>query len=101
MTEAEPTRLAVCLSIDQGVGLSALQLRLAIDEVREIWSDVGVSVACGKDGELSRPDEATTSLRVVRSPAPHRDGAERVLRLCDRHRDWTIGPAAVRLVQRR
>ena len=47
MTGAEPARLAVRLSIDQGGGLSALQLRLAIDEVRAIWTDVGVSVASG------------------------------------------------------
>jgi hypothetical protein len=79
MTGADPTRLAVRLSIDQDGGLSALQLRLAIDEVREIWSDVGVSIASGRYGELSRLDEATISLRILLSPAPHRDGAEWVL----------------------
>jgi hypothetical protein len=47
--------------------------------VREIWSDVGVSVASGRYGELSPPDEATISLRILLSPAPHSDGAEWVL----------------------
>jgi hypothetical protein len=35
--------------------------------VREIWKDVGVSVASGHYGELSRPDEATISLRILGS----------------------------------
>jgi hypothetical protein len=59
------------LSIDQDGGLAALQLQLAIDEVRAIWGDAGVSVASGRYGELSHPDEARISLRILVSPAPH------------------------------
>jgi hypothetical protein len=74
--ESQP---AVRLSIDQDGGLSAFQLQLAIDEVRAIWGDAGVTVASGRYGELSRPDEARISLRILVSPAPHKKGGERVL----------------------
>jgi hypothetical protein len=73
------SRLAVRLSIDQEGGLSALQLRLAIDEVREIWSEAGVTVSSGHFGEPSRPDEATISLRILLSRAARTDGPERVV----------------------
>ena len=71
--------LAVHLSIDQAGGLSVLQLRLAVDEVQEIWNDVGVVVTSGPYGEPSRPDEATISLRILLSPAPGSGGTERRL----------------------
>jgi len=72
-------RLAVHLSIDQDGGLSALQLQLAIDEVRKIWADAHVDVTAGRYGEPCGPEEATISLRVLRTPLP----AEGV--------DWTLG----------
>jgi hypothetical protein len=73
----EPVTLAVRLSIDQNGELSGLQLELAIDEVREIWRDVGVSVAPGLDGQPH--EEAMISLRILRSAAPNSDGAQRIL----------------------
>lgn len=75
---AEP-RLTVHLSIDQTGGLSALQLELAIDEVRKIWNDAHVAVTSGGYGEPSGPDEATISLRILLIPPPVTDSAERVL----------------------
>ena len=72
-------RLAVRLSIDQDGGLSALQLRLAIDEVRKIWSDAHVAVTSGRYGEPSLPDEATISLRILLMPSPVTDAATRIL----------------------
>jgi hypothetical protein len=71
-------RLAVRLSIDQDAGLSALQLRLAIDEVRKIWSDAHVAVNAGRYGDPPLPDEATISLRILLMPLP-KDGTERIL----------------------
>jgi hypothetical protein len=79
IARAEPARLSVRLSIDQDGGLSVLQLRLAVNEVREIWSDVGVSIAFSRYGELTHPDEATISLRILLMPAPSSGGANRVL----------------------
>lgn len=75
----EPVTLTVRFSVDQSGGLSGLQLKLAIDEVREIWKDVGVSVAPELDRELSQPAEATISLRIVRSAGPDGHGAPRAL----------------------
>ena len=72
-------RLTVHLSIDQDGGLSALQLRLAIDEVRKIWSDAHVAVTSGRYGEPCGPDEAAISLRVLRTALPVEDDAERIL----------------------
>jgi hypothetical protein len=72
-------RLAVRLSIDQDGGLSSTQLRQALDEVRKIWSDAGVAVSAGRFGEPCLPDEARISLRILLSPPPVRDGAERIL----------------------
>jgi hypothetical protein len=72
-------RLAVRLSIDQDGGLAALQLRLAVDEVRKIWSDAHVAVDSGRYGEPSLTDEATISLRILLTPPPVKDGAERIL----------------------
>lgn len=82
----EPT-LTVHLSIDQSGGLSALQLQLAIDEVRKIWSDTRVAVTSGRYGEPSPQGaeganidaEATVSLRILLVPPPVKDVAERVL----------------------
>jgi hypothetical protein len=84
-------RLTVHLSIDQSGGLSPLQLQLAIDEVRKIWSDAHVAVTSGPYGEPSRPitdlsrrsteggeAEATISLRILRTPLPV-EGADRKL----------------------
>jgi hypothetical protein len=79
VTGAEPIRLAVRLNIDQDGGLSAAQLRLAIEEVGEIWKDVGVAVASGQYGDSLRSGEATISLRILRARAPNGDGAERVV----------------------
>ena len=72
-------RLTVRLSIDQKGGLSALQIRLAVDEVRKIWSDAHVAVTSGLYGEPSLPDEATISLRILLMASPVSDGANRVL----------------------
>lgn len=72
-------RLTVHLSIDQSGGLSALQLQLAIDEVRKIWSDAHVDVTSGLYGEPCGPDEATISLRILRMPLPVEEGADRIL----------------------
>lgn len=89
-------RLTVHLSIDQSGGLSPLQLQLAIDEVRKIWSDARVAVTSGRYGEppqsaegantdLSRQStegakaEATISLRILLMPPPVKNEAERIL----------------------
>jgi hypothetical protein len=71
-------RLTVHLSIDQDGGLSALQLQLAIDEVRKIWGDARVTVSSGRYGEPCGPDEATISLRILRTPLPP-EGVDRTL----------------------
>jgi hypothetical protein len=60
----------VRLCIDQDGGLSALQLQLAVDEVRKIWSEARVAVNSGRYGEPSLPDEATISLRILLTPPP-------------------------------
>jgi hypothetical protein len=72
-------RLTVHLSIDQAGGLSALQLELAIDEVRKIWSDARVAVTSGRSGEPFGPDQAAISLRILLIPPPVKDSAERIL----------------------
>lgn len=72
-------RMAVRLSIDQSGGLSSLQLQLAVDEVRKIWSDAHVAVTSCWYGEPSLPDEATISLRILLMPSPVTDGVNRVL----------------------
>jgi hypothetical protein len=71
-------RLAVHVSIDQDGGLSALQLQVAIDEVRKIWGDAHVTVTAGRYGEPCGPEEATISLRILRTPVPA-EGADRTL----------------------
>jgi hypothetical protein len=76
--------LAVRLSIDQEGGLSALQLQLAVDEVREIWRGAGVHVASGRYDEPSLPDEAVISLRILLSPARRKNGSEPALA-------WVVG----------
>jgi len=76
--QVEP-RLAVHLSIDQTGRLSALQLKLAIDEVRKIWSDARVAVTSGRYGEPFEPDQASVSLRILLIPPPVKDSAERIL----------------------
>jgi hypothetical protein len=76
---AEP-RLTVHLSIDQDGGLSALQLQLAIDEVRKIWSEAGVVVTSGRyDEPASGIARAAISLRILRTRLPVEDGAEQIL----------------------
>jgi len=76
---AEP-RLPVHVSIDQDGGLSALQLQLAIDEVRKIWSDAGVVVTSGRYDEPPRGvARATISLRILLTRPPVADGAEQIL----------------------
>jgi len=72
-------RLAVRLSIDQDGGLSALQLQLAVDEVRKIWSEARVAVNSRRYGQPSLPDEATISLRILLTPPPVKDEAELIL----------------------
>jgi hypothetical protein len=90
-------RLTVHLSIDQDGRLSALQLQVAIDEVRKIWSDAGVVITSGRYGEPRRgiaeaanaeapgrstegaKAEATISLRILLTPPPVTDGAVRIL----------------------
>jgi hypothetical protein len=72
-------RLTVHLSIDQNGGLSALQLQLAIDEVRKIWSGAQVAVTSGPYGEPSGPEEATISLRILRILLRAEDAADRNL----------------------
>jgi hypothetical protein len=76
---AEP-RLTVHLSIDQDGGLSVLQLQLAMNEVRKIWSDAGVVVTSGRYGEPPRGIAgATVSLRILLTRPPVEDGAEQTL----------------------
>jgi len=76
---AEP-QLTVHVSIDQDGGLSELQLQLAIDEVRKIWSDAGVVVTSGRFGEPPRQiAEATISLRILLTRPLVEDGAEQTL----------------------
>ena len=78
-------RLTVHLSIDQTGGLSPTQLRLTVDEVRKIWSDLRVDVTSGRYGEPlgqnaeSAQAEATISLRILLMPPPVKDRAERIL----------------------
>lgn len=77
--QAEP-QLTVHLSIDQDGRLSALQLQLAMDEVRKIWSDAGVVVTSGRYGEPARQNaEATISLRILLTPPPVKNAGERIL----------------------
>jgi hypothetical protein len=76
--------LTVRLSIDQDGGLSARQLQLAVDEVRQIWSDAGIPVASGRYGDPSFPDEAVISLRILLSPARRRNGSDPALA-------WVVG----------
>jgi hypothetical protein len=76
---AEP-QLTVHVSIDQDGGLSELQLQLAIDEVRKIWSEAGVVVTSGRYGEPPRGIAgATISLRILLTRPPVEDGAEQIL----------------------
>jgi hypothetical protein len=75
-------RLTVHLSIDQSGGLSALQLQLAIDQVRKIWSDAHVAVTSGRYGEPPRQTtdpEAAISLRILGTPLPAENGGDRIL----------------------
>lgn len=85
-------QLTVHLSIDQNGGLSAVQLQLAIDEVRKIWSDAHVAVTSGPYGQPSRPigglsrrsaegaeAEAAISLRILGTPLPVENGGDRIL----------------------
>ncbi len=57
--------LMVHLRIDQTGGLSMTDLRQAIEQVRKIWSAVGVAVTTGRYGELANPGAATISIRLV------------------------------------
>jgi hypothetical protein len=79
VTAQQPAQLTVRLSIDQDGGLSDTQLGLVVDEVRAIWSEVGVAVVSGRYGEGSPADGASISLRILRLAAPIRDGGERIL----------------------
>jgi hypothetical protein len=72
-------RLTVHLGIDQGGGLSAVQLQLMVDEVRKIWSDAHVAVTSGGYGEPNAPDEAAISLRILLTLLPVKDDAQRTL----------------------
>jgi hypothetical protein len=72
-------RLTVHLSVDQNGGLSALQLQLAIDEVRKIWSDAHVAVTSGAYGEPHAPEEAAISLRILGTPLTVENGGDRIL----------------------
>lgn len=72
-------RSAVRLSVDQDGGLSGQQIDMAIAQVREIWSDVGVAVVSGRYGDRANGAETTISLRILQSPAPKLPESERVL----------------------
>lgn len=72
-------QLTVHLSIDQNGGLSAVQLQLAIDEVRKIWSDAHVAVTSGGYGEPHAPEGAAISLRILGTPLPVGHGGDRIL----------------------
>lgn len=61
--------LTLHLSIGRNGGLSALQLRLVVEEVRTIWKDARVDVVSGPRA-ASRPDEATVSLQFLTVPPP-------------------------------
>ena len=63
-----PSGLAVHLRIDQPGGLSIADLRQAMDQVREIWSTVGITVTSGRYGDLANPGAATISIRLVGAP---------------------------------
>ena len=69
--------MTVHLSIDQDGGLSTLQLGLAVDEVRKIWSDAHVEVTSGPYSEQRVPDVASISVRILRSSLPLKAGAVR------------------------
>jgi hypothetical protein len=61
---------SVHVSVDQDGGLSADQVRLAIDQIREIWENAGVDVTSGRYGEASHPGQALVSLRILRILPP-------------------------------
>ena len=68
LSRVNPSGLAVHLRIDQSGGLSIADVRHAMDQVREIWSTVGVTVTSGRYGDLANPGAATISIRLVGAP---------------------------------
>src|SRR5262245_59600961 len=61
---------SIHISVDQASGLSSTELRLAIDQVQQIWQRAGVAVTSGRRGEAAIPGEAIVSLRIVGVAAP-------------------------------
>lgn len=70
----------VYVSVDQSANLSPLQLQLAIDEVRKIWREAGVTISSGRYGEPHLGvGEATISLRILLASLPVVNDADRIL----------------------
>ena len=57
--------LTVHFSVDQAASLTAGQLRIALEQVREIWRPVGVAVSTGRFGEPMPLSATRISLRMV------------------------------------
>lgn len=89
---AEPP-LRVHVSIDQDGGLSTLQLRLAVDEMRKIWSDAGVDVTSGRYGDPAQPGDASISLRILLLPPQVRRDGQSIFAWVTRARTGLTPPA--------
>jgi hypothetical protein len=70
--------LTVRLSIERDGGLSAVQLRLVVEQMQTIWKDARVDVVWGPRA-ASRPGEARVSLQVLPLAPPVSPSAQPVL----------------------
>jgi hypothetical protein len=57
--------VSVHFSVDQAGTLTEAQLNRAIEQVRRIWSSVGISVSAGRYGDPAPPGATKISLRMV------------------------------------
>jgi hypothetical protein len=83
---------AVYLSIDQDGGLSARQLKQAIDQASEIWRAAGVGLTAGRYGEASAPGAATISLRITQTSPRRKTEGPPVLAWVGRPIDGRLKP---------
>jgi len=61
---------SVHISLDQDGRLSAGQLRMAVEQIQQIWSEADIAVTAARYGEPSAQGEAVVSLRILRVAAP-------------------------------
>jgi hypothetical protein len=74
---------SVHIRLDQDGGLTAAQVRVVVDQMREIWASAGVGFTCGNHDGPSGPGEASVSLRILRSAAAPTGGGGAILA-------WTV-----------